>query len=99
MKNENCTLKYGKRLLKEGNEISINGKLYKVEECQLQRAYQTCGPHLWHIINIVCNAIDQHKNKNRLGSLVRRFSQEKLLSEACCLNSCTVSEMTRYCPS
>ncbi|CAF2589319.1 unnamed protein product [Rotaria sp. Silwood2] len=99
MPNENCTVKYGRRLLKEGTEISINRKLYKVEDCQLQRAYQTCGPHLWHIINIVCDAIDQHKRKNQLSSRIRRFAQEKLLSDACCLSSCTVAEMTRYCPT
>lgn len=93
-----CTLKYGKRLLKEGNEISINGKLYKVEDCNLQRAFQACSTHLWFMLNIVCERVKSQKHKHRYNDLIRRFTQEKLLSEACCENSCTVTEMSRYCP-
>ena len=95
-----CTLKHGNRLLKEGDKITVSDKLYKVEECQLQRAYQTCGTHLWFMINIVCEAIDKQKPRTsaiRIPS--RRFAEEKLLSDACCDHACTVNEMTRYCPN
>ena len=94
-----CTLKHGNRLLKEGDKISVNDKLYKVEECQLQRAYQTCGTHLWFMINIVCEAIDKQKPRSSLRTPARRFAEEKLLSDACCDHACTVNEMTRYCPN
>ncbi|CAF1046199.1 unnamed protein product [Rotaria magnacalcarata] len=96
--NDNCTVPYGKRLLREGDEISINRKLYKVEGCQLQRAYQTCGPHLWYIISVVCKAIDLPKGKSNAMARIRKFTEEKLLSDACCLATCTISEMSRYCP-
>ena len=90
-------VKYGKRSLKEGQQILIHKKLYKVEDCELHRAYHACGTHILFIINIVCHALEQHKivpHKNRLP----RFSKQKLLTEACCQHLCTVSEMTRYCP-
>ena len=80
--NKTCTVRHGKRLLKEGDEITINTRLYKVEYCILQRAYHACGAHLWVMIKI----------------RRRRFTEEKLLIDACCLNICTVHEMTRYCP-
>lgn len=96
--NEACSLEHGNRLLSEGEKVMVNGKLYKVEDCHLQRAYQTCGTHLWAIINIVCEAIDVQKQKNKHSNRFRRFAQEKLLTDACCENSCTVAEMTRYCP-
>ncbi len=95
----NCTLQSGNYLLKEGDKTLVNGKLFKVEECNLQRAYQTCGTHLWFMINIVCGAIDVQKQKTKYDNRVRRFAQETLLTDACCDNSCTVAEMTRYCPN
>ncbi|CAF1017190.1 unnamed protein product [Rotaria sp. Silwood1] len=95
----NCTVKHGIHLLNEGEKIIIHGKLYKVEDCHLQRAYRACGPDLWYIVNIVCEAIDLHKEKTNLGTRIRKFVQQKLLTEACCESSCTVVEMSRYCPS
>lgn len=96
---DTCKLEHGGKFLNEGEKIMVNGKLYKVEECHLQRAYQTCGTHLWFMINIVCEAIDVQKQKNKHFSRFRRFAQEKLLTDACCESSCTVAEMTRYCPN
>jgi hypothetical protein len=96
--NETCTVKYGKRLLNEGEEILINRKLYIVEDCHLQRAYQACGSHLWYMIDIVCEALDLHGKNDIRRDRIRRFTQIKLLSEACCLTACTIVEMTRYCP-
>jgi hypothetical protein len=96
--NKNCTVKYETRLLNEGQRITTNGKQFKVEDCHLQRAYQTCGTHLWFMLNIVCGAVESQKaNTNSKGRVIR-FTRANLLSEACCENSCTVAEMTRYCP-
>lgn len=92
----NCTFKHADQVLHEGDRVTIEQKIYIVEDCHLQRAYQTCGAHLWFMINIVCQAIEQHKGKTH--HRLRRFSQPKLLTDACCENVCTVNEMTRYCP-
>jgi hypothetical protein len=94
---ENCAVEHAGQKLTEGDSVDIDGKLYKVEDCELHRAYHACGTHILVIINIVCQAVEQHKiipPKIRL----RRFSKQKLLTEACCQHLCTVSEMTRYCP-
>jgi hypothetical protein len=96
--NKNCTVRHGLQLLKEGEDITINRKLYKVEDCHLQRAYQACGTHLWFMLNIVCEAVEVQKGRNRIPSRFRRFAEEDLFSEACCQKICTVAEMTRYCP-
>ena len=96
-KDENCVVEHNGQKLSEGDSIDIKGKFYKVEDCALHRAYHACGTHIIFIINIVCQAVEQHRlnpNKKRYS----RFAQQKLLTEACCQNLCTVSEMTRYCP-
>ena len=97
--NKTCTVKYGKRILAEDEVITVNTKLYKVENCQLHRAFHFCGTHLWYMLNIVCEAVEPHiKEEDPFAARVRRFTRQKLLSEACCLSICTVHEMTRYCP-
>jgi hypothetical protein len=93
-----CTVKHGEESLKEGDGIMIDTKLYKVEGCRLQRAYHVCSTDLWFVVNFVCEAIELYKPKKSSLHRLRRFSQEKLLSEACCQSTCTVHEMTRYCP-
>ncbi len=94
---ENCTVDHDGHKLTEGDSIDLDGKLYKVEDCELHRAYHACGTHILFIINIVCHALEKHKiipHKKRFP----RFIKQKLLTEACCQHVCTVSEMTRYCP-
>ena len=96
---KNCTIRHAERTYHEGEKLLIEQRLHKVEDCQLQRGYQTCGTHLWFMVNIVCQAIDQQKKKTtKVKSYARRYVKQKLLSEACCEHVCTVSEMTRYCP-
>lgn len=95
---ENCTIRYGDEELTEGSEIFINRKLYKVEDCQLQRAYQTCGSLLWGILYIVCEAIETQKLIEEQDKMEKRYTKEKLLTDACCLNACTINEISRYCP-
>lgn len=96
-KDENCVVKHNGQNLREGDIVDNNKKFYKVEDCALHRAYHACGTHIIMILNIVCGAIEKHKtylHKKRYS----RFAEQKLLTEACCLSLCTVSEMTRYCP-
>jgi hypothetical protein len=96
--NTPCSMEYDKHVLKEGDGIIITTKLYKIENCKLQRAYHVCGARLWFVINIVCEAIELKKRENKRYNRFRRFVQQKLLTEACCQSICTINEMTRYCP-
>lgn len=94
---ENCSVEHNGQKLTEGDVIDVQRKLYKVEDCELHRAFHACGTDILYIINIVCQAVEQHKitsSKQRY----TRFVKQKLLTEACCQSFCTVSEMTRYCP-
>src|SRR4051812_19285158 len=84
-KNNKCMIKHNGQMLDEGDSTDINGKLYKVEDCGLQRAFHVCGTQLMFIINIVCQTVEE---KTR----VTRFVQQKLLTEACCQSLCTISE-------
>jgi hypothetical protein len=94
----NCTVAYGGSLLKEGESVEIKGKLYKVEDCGLHRAYHACGTYLLQMVSIACEVIQNPKRTDVHTKRSRRFLQRKLLTEACCETLCTVSEMTRYCP-
>jgi len=96
--NGDCTMDYDGRLLKEGESIEIRGKLYKMEDCGLHRAYHACGTYLLQMVSIACEAVQQQKQKNLNTNRFRRFLKSKLLTEACCETLCTVAEMTRYCP-
>jgi hypothetical protein len=96
--NVNCTMNYDGRLLKEGESVEIRGKLYKMEDCGLHRAYHACGTYLLQMVSIACEVVEQQKQKNLNTNRFRRFLKRKLLTEACCETLCTVSEMTRYCP-
>ena len=92
-----CSYNYGNQTIYEGETIKINGRLYKIEDCQLQRAFQTCRKHLWFMIHIVCSTVEAKKKEHRCR--IRRALNKILLTEACCHNACTISEMTRYCPN
>ncbi|CAF1485425.1 unnamed protein product [Rotaria sordida] len=94
----NCSAKHDGRILKEGESFEIKGKLYKVEDCTLHRAYHACGTYLLQMVSIACEVVQQQKRKNPNSIRFRRFLQRKLLTEACCQTLCTVTEMTRYCP-
>lgn len=96
-KKETCTVNYEGQELHEGDSIDIKGKLYKVEDCELHRAYHACGTHILFIINIVCQAVEQERKTSTIKRFPR-FVKQKLLTEACCQSLCTISEMTRYCP-
>ncbi|CAF5189284.1 unnamed protein product, partial [Rotaria sp. Silwood1] len=96
--NSNCTKEHEGRLLKEGESVEKNGKLYKMENCTLHRAYHACGTYLLQMVSIACEVVTQQKHKNLNSNRFRRFLRRKLLTEACCQTLCTVAEMTLYCP-
>ena len=94
---DKCQLNHEGKVLNEGESVEINGKIYKVEDCVLNRAYHACGTHLFYVLNIVCQALEQNpatKQQKRSN----KFLRPKPLTEACCSNLCTVAEMARYCP-
>ncbi|CAF0903545.1 unnamed protein product [Adineta ricciae] len=94
----NCTINHDGTLLKEGESVEIRGKLYKMEDCDLHRAYHACGTYLLQMVSIACEVVGSQKSKRPSRKRFRRFSRRKLLTEACCETLCTVGEMTRYCP-
>ena len=97
--NLTCTMNYDGHSLKESQSVEIKGKLYKVEDCVLQRAYHACGSYLLQMVSIACEILDQQKQRKLNHNLrLKRFIPRKLLTEACCETLCTVTEMTRYCP-
>lgn len=96
-KNVNCTVNYDGRYLNEGESMEIKGKIYKVEDCGLHRAYHACGTYLLQMVSIACEVVGQQKQKTIEKKRFRRYLPRKLLTEACCETLCTVTEMTRYC--
>jgi len=96
--NVNCTINHDGYLLKEGESVEIRGKLYKMEDCGLHRAYHACGSYLLQMVSIACEVVQRQKQTMPSKKRFRRFLRRKLLTEACCETLCTVSEMTRYCP-
>ncbi|CAF3779202.1 unnamed protein product [Adineta steineri] len=97
--NNNCTVEYDGHLLEEDQVIERKGKLYKVEDCALQRAYNACGMYLLQMVSIACDVIQNEKHKVPSKRRVRKSLRRKLLTESCCETLCTVAEMIRYCPS
>ena len=97
--NTSCTVTHRGHVLTEGESTEIDGKIYKVEDCAVQRAFHACGTHLYHVIQLVCQLVDERKHQTKKSrTRRRRFSRRKTVTEACCLSVCTVPEMTRYCP-
>ena len=96
--NSNCTVTYNEQLYRETEAILIGKKLYKIEDCQIQRAYQACGTPLWFMMQVVCGSVEKQRKKQKNKIRFRRFTQEKLLTDSCCVHLCTIQEMSRYCP-
>lgn len=50
--NLTCTMNYDGHLLQESQSVEIKGKLFKVEDCVLQRAYHACGSYLLQMVSL-----------------------------------------------
>ena len=77
--------------------MEVKGKIFKVEQCKLHRAFNACGKNLLGMINLVCSSFQRNEQK-RKEVRTRRSVRPKVLTDACCESLCTISEMTRYCP-
>src|SRR5262245_45075163 len=71
--NVNCTVNYDGRILKDGESVEIKGKLYKMEDCGLHRAYHACGSNLLQMVSIACDVVEQQKRKGINKTRFRRF--------------------------
>ena len=58
-----CMVEHEERFYREGEAVMVGKKIYKVEDCQLQRAYQACGAPLWYMINVVCQNVEKQKSR------------------------------------
>jgi hypothetical protein len=105
-----CFVEYEDQLLAENSVIKIRKKVFRVEDCVLERVYHACGPNLLLMLSVVCRVVEQHKlssplpNFKREASLTSMFHPDlitdrtkRVISESCCEDLCSISELTRYC--
>jgi len=108
--NNQCFVEYDGKLLAENSVIKIRRKVFRVEDCVLERVYHACGPNLLLMLGVVCRFFEQDKSSNALASLKREASSsilhhlypttnriKRVITESCCENLCSISELTRYC--
>jgi hypothetical protein len=110
IKHEQCFVDYDGQLLAETSVIKIRKKIFRVEDCVLERVYQTCGPNLLLMLSVVCRVVEQHKTSNVYTNFKREASLssidhfditedkvKRVITESCCENLCSIAELTRYC--
>ncbi len=108
--NDQCFVEYDGKLLAENSVIKIRRKVFRVEDCVLERVYHACGPNLLLMLGVVCRFFEQDRSSNALASLKREASlsilhhlypannrKKRVITESCCENLCSISELTRYC--
>lgn len=103
-----CRIKVdeGVKILAEGELVKSKNKWYKVENCQLQRAYPiACGSELlYQIRDLACSLLESNKSFKLL--LRRQTTRDEtssqadgLLNNACCASACTLAELVQSCPT
>jgi hypothetical protein len=111
IKDNECFVEYDGQLLAENSLVKIRKKLFRVENCLLERVYHVCGPNLLLMLSVVCRVIEQHQipsyesiNFKRETSLLpidhfdsTAYKKKRIITESCCENLCNVAELTRYC--
>lgn len=109
-KDDECAIEYNNKIYVETNTLKIKKKLYRVENCSLERVYHACGPKLLLMLSIVCRVVEKHKIHNEILDSKRSivsssidhfhttpYQTKHVIAESCCEDFCTVSELTRYC--
>ena len=111
-RDDQCFVDYDGKLLAENSVLQVRKKFYQVENCRLERVYHACGPNLLRMLNLVCRVVEQHQaipisldvRRRSLGtetkvyrSPARTKKTPGVISESCCENLCSVTELTRYC--
>lgn len=59
LRNGQCLVEYNGQFLTENTVIQIRKRLYRVENCVLERVFHACGPNLLLMLNVVCRVIEQ----------------------------------------
>lgn len=117
---EQCLVEYDGQYLTENSVLQIRKKLYRVENCLLERVFHACGPNLLLMLNVVCRLVEKHQttmpttttttpatNYRQLAdpsslAIIHQFYRRgnktpRVITESCCENLCTISELSRYC--
>ena len=109
---DQCFVNYDGKLLAENHVLKVRTKFYRVENCLLERVYHACGPNLLLMMKLVCRLVEQNQaipisldlRRRSLGrerkvnhSPPRAKKTPGVITESCCENRCTISEVTRYC--
>lgn len=119
LRDEQCVVEYDGQYLTENSVLQIRKKLYRVENCLLERVFHACGPNLLLMLNVVCRVVEQQQlstttaipgtnhgqstNPSPSFDLLqhdfRRANKKtpRVITESCCENLCTISELSRYC--
>ncbi|CAF0727724.1 unnamed protein product [Adineta steineri] len=113
LRDDQCVVEYDGKYLTENSVLQLRKKLYRVENCLLERVFHACGPNLLLMLNVVCRVVEQHQTTTPMTligrqtmtpprSFIHRISPRanktpRVITESCCENLCTISELTRYC--
>lgn len=108
--NDECFVEYDGKLLAEGSVLKIRKKVFRVEACVLERVYHACGPNLVLMLGVVCRFFGQERTSSPFATLKREATysilhqleatanrKKRVITESCCENLCSISELTRYC--
>lgn len=114
LRDEQCVVEYDNQYLTENSVLQVRKKLYRVENCLLERVFHACGPNLLLMLNVVCRVVEQQQTTTPMTARRRQTSttaplyihrlypraskkSPRVITESCCENLCTISELTRYC--
>jgi hypothetical protein len=113
LRDDQCLVEYNGQYLTENSVLQLRKKLYRVEDCLLERVFHACGPNLLLMLNVVCRVVEKHQTttpipdiRRQTMPLSRKFNHRlypranktpRVITESCCENLCTLSELTRYC--
>lgn len=119
LRDDQCVVEYEGQYLTENSVLQIRKKLYRVENCLLERVFHACGPNLLLMLNVVCRVVEQHQVTTTTTTPATNYEQPiipppslevlhqyyrrannktpRVITESCCENLCTISELSRYC--
>ncbi len=113
---DQCIVEYDGQYLTENSVLQIRKKLYRVENCLLERVFHACGPNLLLMLNVVCRVVEKQQTTTTTTPITNLRQQTmrpssgfihplypranktpRVITESCCENLCTISELSRYC--
>jgi hypothetical protein len=118
LRDDQCLVEYEDQYLTEYSVIQIRKKLYRVENCLLERVFHACGPNLFLMLDVVCRVVEKQPTTTTTtttpmtnllrqtalptATFIHRLNRRAkktppVITESCCENLCTISELSRYC--